>query len=134
MPHVSRVQRRRRRDESGFTLIELLVVIAILGVLAGIVIFNVTGVSDRGQLAACRTEVSTIQQALDTYRNSPTTANPPGSSTNGNPGVPPAGGVNALSPGFLHTRPTSCMPNSYFIDPNGTVRATANNPTHTTVP
>jgi general secretion pathway protein G len=71
MASASRVQRRRRRAESGFTLIELLVVIAILGVLAGIVIFNVTGVTDRGAVAACNTEINTVQTAVDTYRNSP---------------------------------------------------------------
>ena len=44
--------RRRHRGQGGFTLIELLVVIAILGILAAIVIFNVTGVTNRGSRAS----------------------------------------------------------------------------------
>ena len=69
---MSRAQRplwRRHRGEQGFTLIELLVVVAILGVLAAIVAFNVAGVHDRGGDAACRTDVSTVQAAVDAYRN-----------------------------------------------------------------
>ena len=38
--------RRRMRGQGGFTLIELLVVIAILGVLAGVVVFSVSGLTD----------------------------------------------------------------------------------------
>src|SRR6516165_2785180 len=106
MTAVNRVQRRRRRGESGFTLIELLVVIAILGVLAGIVVFNVTGVTDRGSTAACRTDVSTIQAAVDAYRNNPTTGTPPGSANpnTGTPGPAPTD-VNTLVPAYLHTTP-----------------------------
>jgi type II secretion system protein G len=58
---------RRRRAQAGFTLIELLVVIAILGILAAIVVFNVTGVKNRGTTAACQTDLSTIQSASDAY-------------------------------------------------------------------
>jgi general secretion pathway protein G len=57
--------RRHRRNEGGFTLIELLVVIAVLAVLAGIVIFNVVGVVDRGHTSACNTDKQTIQTAVD---------------------------------------------------------------------
>ena len=38
----------RAATEEGFTLIELMIVIVILGVLAGIVIFAVGGITDRG--------------------------------------------------------------------------------------
>lgn len=59
---------RLRRDEHGFTLIELLIVIVILGILAGIVLFAVGGVTNRGNLAACRSDLKTIQVAVEAYR------------------------------------------------------------------
>ena len=48
--------RAARQDESGFTLIELLIVIVILGVLAGVVVFAVSGITDRGVTAACKAD------------------------------------------------------------------------------
>lgn len=56
-----------RENESGFTLIELLIVIVILGVLAGIVVFSVSGITNRGQAAACSSDVKTIQVASEAY-------------------------------------------------------------------
>jgi general secretion pathway protein G len=127
MAKVNRVQRRHRRSESGFTLIELLVVIAILGVLAGIVVFNVTGVSDRGSTAACRTDVSTIQAAVDAYRNNPTNGKPPGSANPAslNPGPPPPDMATLTANGaYLHSNPTACA--TYNINQTtGNVTATA---------
>jgi prepilin-type N-terminal cleavage/methylation domain-containing protein len=64
-----RLSRRRRRGQGGFTLIELLVVIAVLAILAGIVIFNVTGVANRGKSSACATDKQTVQTAVDAYFN-----------------------------------------------------------------
>ncbi len=61
--------RHRRGGQKGFTLIELLVVIAVLAILAAIVLFNVVGVSNRGQSAACNTDVKTLQTAVDAYLN-----------------------------------------------------------------
>lgn len=59
---------RLRRDERGFTLIELLIVIVILGILAGIVLFAVAGVTNRGNAAACKSDVKTIEVAVEAYR------------------------------------------------------------------
>ena len=50
----------RAREEAGFTLIELLIVIVILGILAGVVVFSVGGITDRGNVAACKTDLSTV--------------------------------------------------------------------------
>jgi len=52
-----------RRDQNGFTLIELLIVIVILGILAAIVAFSVRGITDRGEVSACKAEVKTVATA-----------------------------------------------------------------------
>ncbi len=58
---------RQMKEDEGFTLVELLVVIAILGILAGIVVFSVAGITNNGQAAACSTEKSTIITAEEAY-------------------------------------------------------------------
>jgi general secretion pathway protein G len=90
-----------REEESGFTLIELLIVIVILGVLAGIVVFAVGGITDRGTNAACASDQKNLQVAVEAYVASPT----------GN-GVYPttdAAAKTALVPGFLHSYPTTMV-------------------------
>ena len=66
MPRLSR--RSDPGDDAGFTLVELLVVIAILGILAGIVVFSVAGISSNGQKAACQTEASEVHTAMEAYQ------------------------------------------------------------------
>src|SRR6478752_7418499 len=58
---------KRAGEEGGFTLIELMIVIVILGILAGIVLFAVGGITDRGTTAACKTDLSTIQTGVEAY-------------------------------------------------------------------
>ena len=62
-----RAIQRARDEESGFTLIELLIVIVILGILAGVVIFSVGGVTDTGEQAACKTDLKTVSVAVEAY-------------------------------------------------------------------
>jgi prepilin-type N-terminal cleavage/methylation domain-containing protein len=59
--------RKARQEESGFTLIELLIVIVILGVLAGIVVFAVGGITDRGDTSACKSDAKTVEVASEAY-------------------------------------------------------------------
>jgi prepilin-type N-terminal cleavage/methylation domain-containing protein len=66
---------QKRKQDDGFTLVELLVVIAILGILAGIVVFSVSGISDKGQTSACKTEKATLQTAQEAYFASATAGN-----------------------------------------------------------
>jgi len=54
------------RESKAFTLVELLIVIAILGVLAAVILPNVTGLVGEGETEAAKAELVTIQSALDT--------------------------------------------------------------------
>jgi prepilin-type N-terminal cleavage/methylation domain-containing protein len=70
-------RRMRSKGQSGFTLIELLVVIAILGVLAGVVVFAVGGVTTSANKKACATEKKTIETAIQAFKaDSPASALP----------------------------------------------------------
>ena len=62
-------RKRSRNGQAGFTLVELLVVIAILGVLAAIVLFNISGVNANAACNGMKTDGATIQGAADLYWN-----------------------------------------------------------------
>jgi type IV pilus assembly protein PilA len=75
--------------QKGFTLIELLVVISILGVLAAVVVLNVTKYIGSGKAQAAATELSNVQTAVSAYMYDHTGAIPANTA--------------ALSPYFLGT-------------------------------
>jgi len=87
-------RRMRSKGQSGFTLIELLVVIAILGILAGVVVFAVGGVTGTANKKACSTEAKTIQTAIEAFKADSATGALPAS-------------LAALSPLYLKTNPTA---------------------------
>lgn len=82
-----------RKDESGFTLIELLIVIVILGILAAIVVFSVSGITDRGKASACKADVATVTTAGEAYIAQ-------------DPNGQAAANMAALVPNFLHSAPS----------------------------
>ena len=55
-------------DEEGFTLVELMVVIVIIGLLAAIVAFNVLPMGDKPRVEKAKSDISTIEQALEMYK------------------------------------------------------------------
>ena len=63
--------RKLMAHEGGFTLIELLIVIVILGILAAIVVFAVSGISDRGTLSACKADKQSVTVASEAYYAKP---------------------------------------------------------------
>ncbi len=58
----------RRMECNGFTLVELMVVIVILGLLATVVVLNVLPHGDRARMEKAKSDIATIEAALDTYK------------------------------------------------------------------
>ena len=60
-------KKRRRKRESGFTLIEILVVVILLGILATIIIPQVSVSSEDAKLNAVKTNLGNLRSAIELY-------------------------------------------------------------------
>jgi prepilin-type N-terminal cleavage/methylation domain-containing protein len=116
-------RKRSRRGQAGFTLVELLVVIAILGILAAIVLFNISGVNASAACNSMRTDGATIQGAADLYYNNravyPVGPPPVGQVDTAAP--PNASTVNItelLSNNLLHQAPPATETFTYIVNAN----------------
>ena len=92
------------RESKGFTLVELLIVIAILGVLAAVVLPNVTGLVGEGQTEAALAEKVTVQTAMDTMMAKEGLSSVTATSATSNMAAFPTG--NVLYPNYLRTATT----------------------------
>lgn len=55
-------------EEAGFTLIEIMVVIIILGLLATLVIPNITGYTEKAKREKARADLASLEGALDLFK------------------------------------------------------------------
>jgi general secretion pathway protein G len=63
---MSLCEKRTRR--AGFTLIEMMVVIVIIGIVAGLLIQQLSGRADRAKVEASKAMISQVSQAIDLFK------------------------------------------------------------------
>jgi general secretion pathway protein G len=63
------MERKKRRRVQGFTLVELMVVIVIIGILAGVVVVNYTGRTEKAIEARTKADFKSIQDAIDLFKS-----------------------------------------------------------------
>ena len=101
---MDRFLKRIHRGNKGFTLVELLIVVAIVGVLAAMVLLNVTGLVGHGETEAGEAEKVTVQTAMDTMMAKEALNSVTATAATSNMSAFPTG--NPLYPNYLRTATT----------------------------
>jgi general secretion pathway protein G len=107
------------KGQKGFTLVELLVVFTLLGVLAAIILPNVSTLMGYGHDQAAKTELSVVQTAMDAMMAVEDTANVTVTAGTKNMASFPGDGLGAhLYPLYLRSENTT---GTYSCDGGGQV-------------
>ncbi len=59
---------KQNRQSAGFTIIEIMVVVAILAILAATLVPRIMDEPDKARVAAAKTNIDVLEQALDLYK------------------------------------------------------------------
>jgi general secretion pathway protein G len=59
---------KKRRRDRGFTLVEMMVVIVIIGILATVIIVNISGKGDRAKAQITETNIKTLANEVELFK------------------------------------------------------------------
>ncbi len=109
------------RGQKGFTLVELLIVFTLLGVLAAIMVPNVTNLIGYGHTQSAQAEEATLQVAMDSMMAKENISSVTATNATNNMSAFPTG--NALYPNYLRDELTK---GTFSCDADGLVHMETN--------
>lgn len=90
---------------NGFTLTEMLVTLFILGLVTTVVVINVLPNQDKAMVAKAKADISTLSQAMESYRLDNMTYPSASDGLQALVSPPPAAGSTASRPGYIKKLP-----------------------------